>query len=333
MNYDGAKGWIVGEENKGLAAMFIMMNAARMWVGMQGLGQAEVAFQNAVHYARERRQGRALTGAKDKDEKADTLFVHPDVRRMLMEAKALTEGLRALMLWGALQVDLAQHAASDEERQAADDLVQLLTPVIKGYGTDKGFDVAVMSQQVFGGHGYIWENGVEQYVRDARIAQIYEGTNGVQAMDLVGRKLPMNGGRALQSFLKLVADEVAQAKGNEKLAGVAEALEKASGQLGAATMWLMQNAMQNPDNAGAGAVHYMHILGIVSTGLMWLRMAKAASTLLDEGEGDARYLEAKLVTARFFAERVMPDAGALRRKIEGGAESLMAIDPDMFLAA
>jgi alkylation response protein AidB-like acyl-CoA dehydrogenase len=333
MNYDGAKGWIVGEENKGLAAMFIMMNAARMWVGMQGLGQAEIAFQNAVHYARERRQGRALTGAKDKDEKADTLFVHPDVRRMLMEAKALTEGLRALMLWGALQVDLAQHAATEEERQAADDLVQLLTPVIKGYGTDKGFDVAVMSQQVFGGHGYIWENGVEQYVRDARIAQIYEGTNGVQAMDLVGRKLPMNGGRALQSFLKLVADEVAQAKGNEKLAGVAEALEKASGQLGAATMWLMQNAMQNPDNAGAGAVHYMHILGIVSTGLMWLRMAKAASTLLDEGEGDARYLEAKLVTARFFAERVMPDAGALRRKIEGGAESLMAIDPDMFLAA
>ncbi|GLV29276.1 acyl-CoA dehydrogenase [Sphingobium sp. TomTYG75] len=333
MNYDGAKGWIVGEENKGLAAMFIMMNAARMWVGMQGLGQAEIAFQNAVHYARDRRQGRALTGPQDKDEKADTLFVHPDVRRMLMEAKALTEGLRALMLWGTMQVDLAQHAATEEERQAADDLVQLLTPVLKGYGTDKGFDVAVMCQQVFGGHGYIWENGAEQYVRDARIAQIYEGTNGVQAMDLVGRKLPMNGGRALQAFLKIVADEVAQAKGNEKLAGVAEALEKASGQLGAATMWLMQNAMQNPNNAGAGAVHYMHILGIVSTGLMWLRMAKAAAALLEAGEGDARYLEAKLVTARFFAERVMPDAGALRRKIEGGAESLMAIDPDMFLAA
>ena len=333
MNYDGAKGWIVGEENKGLAAMFIMMNAARMWVGMQGLGQAEVAFQNAVHYARDRRQGRALTGPQEKDEKADTLFVHPDVRRMLMEAKALTEGLRALMLWGALQVDLAHHAATDEERQAADDLVQLLTPVLKGYGTDKGFDVAVMCQQVFGGHGYIWENGAEQYVRDARIAQIYEGTNGVQAMDLVGRKLPMNGGRALQAFLKMVADEVAEAKGNARLAGLAEALEKASGQLGAATMWLMQNAMQNPDNAGAGAVHYMHILGIVSTGLMWLRMAKAAAELLETGEGDARYLEAKLVTARFFAERVMPDAGALRRKIEGGAESLMAIDPDMFLAA
>ncbi|WP_375195804.1 acyl-CoA dehydrogenase C-terminal domain-containing protein [Sphingobium sp.] len=333
MNYDGATGWIVGEENKGLAAMFIMMNAARMWVGMQGLGQAEIAYQNAAAYAHDRRQGRALTGPKDLEEKADTLFVHPDVRRMLMEAKALTEGLRALMLWGALQVDLAHQAATEEERQAADDLVQLLTPVLKGYGTDKGFDVAVMSQQVFGGHGYIWENGVEQYVRDARIAQIYEGTNGVQAMDLVGRKLPMNGGRALQAFLKIVATDVAEAKGNERLAPLAEALEKASGQLGAATMWLMQNAMKNPDNAGAGAVHYMHILGIVATGLMWLRMAKAAAALLDAGEGDAKFLEAKLITARFFAERIMPDAGSLRRKIEGGAESLMALDPEMFLAA
>jgi alkylation response protein AidB-like acyl-CoA dehydrogenase len=333
MNYDGATGWIVGEENKGLAAMFIMMNAARMWVGMQGLGQAEIAYQNAAAYAHDRRQGRALTGPKDPAEKADTLFVHPDVRRMLMEAKALTEGLRALMLWGALQVDLAHQAATEEERQAADDLVQLLTPVLKGYGTDKGFDVAVMSQQVFGGHGYIWENGVEQYVRDARIAQIYEGTNGVQAMDLVGRKLPMNGGRALQAFLKIVASDVAEAKANEKLAPVADALEKASGQLGAATMWLMQNAIKNPDNAGAGAVHYMHILGIVATGLMWLRMAKAAAALLDAGEGDAKFLEAKLITARFFAERIMPDAGSLRRKIEGGAESLMALDPEMFLAS
>ncbi|KEQ51423.1 acyl-CoA dehydrogenase C-terminal domain-containing protein [Sphingobium chlorophenolicum] len=333
MNYDGATGWLVGEENKGLAAMFIMMNAARLGVGLQGLGQAEIAYQNAALYAHERRQGRALTGPKDLDEKADTLFVHPDVRRMLMESKALTEGLRALMLWGALQVDLAHHAATEEERQAADDLLQLLTPVIKGYGTDKGFDVAVTAQQVFGGHGYIWENGVEQFVRDARIAQIYEGTNGIQAMDLVGRKLAMNGGRALQSFLKIVADEVADAKGDEKLAPLAEALEKASGQLGAATMWLMQNAMKNPDNAGAGAVHYMHILGIVATGLMWLRMAKAATALLAAGAEDAPFLEAKLVTARFFAERILPDAGALRRKIEGGAESLMALPPEMFLPA
>ena len=333
MNYDGATGWMVGEENKGLAAMFIMMNAARLGVGLQGLSQGDIAFQNAVHYARDRRQGRALTGPKEPHEKADTLFVHPDVRRMLMEAKAMTEGLRALTLWGALQADLSHHAATDEERQSADDMLSLLTPVIKGYGTDKGFDVAVACQQVFGGHGYIWENGVEQYVRDARIAQIYEGTNGVQAMDLVGRKLPMNGGRALQAFLKVVASEVADAKGNEKLAPLAEALEKASGQLGAATMWLMQNAMKNPDHAGAGAHHYMHILGIVATGLMWLRMASAATRLIDAGEGDAKFLEAKLVTARFFAERIMPDAGSLRRKIEGGADALMALDPDMFLAA
>ncbi|WP_066771391.1 acyl-CoA dehydrogenase C-terminal domain-containing protein [Sphingobium sp. CCH11-B1] len=333
MNYDGATGWMVGEENKGLAAMFIMMNAARLGVGLQGLGQADIAFQNAVHYAKDRRQGRALTGPKEPNEKADTLFVHPDVRRMLMEAKALTEGLRALILWTALQVDLSHNAASEEERQAADDMLQLLTPVVKGYGTDKGFDVAVAAQQVFGGHGYIWENGVEQYVRDARIAQIYEGTNGVQAMDLVGRKLPMNGGRALQAFLKTVAEEVAAAKADPQIAPIADALEKASGQLGAATMWLMQNAMKNPDNAGAGAHHYMHILGIVATGLMWLRMAKAAAALIEAGEGDARFLEAKLVTARFFAERIMPDAGSLRRKIEGGADTLMALDPDLFLAA
>ena len=333
MNYDGATGWMVGEENKGLAAMFIMMNAARLGVGLQGLAQGEIALQNAVHYARDRRQGRALTGPKEPEEKADTLFVHPDVRRMLMEGKAITEGLRALILWGALQVDLSHYAATEEERQQADDLIGLLTPVIKGYGTDKGFDVAVSSQQVFGGHGYIWENGVEQYVRDARIAQIYEGTNGVQAMDLVGRKLPMNGGRALQALLKIIATEVADAKAEPKLAAFAEALEKATGQLQAATMWLMQNAMKNPDNAGAGAHHYMHILGIVATGLMWLRMAKAATGLLAAGEGDAKYLEAKLVTARFFAERIMPDAGSLRRKMEGGAEALIALDPDMFLAA
>ena len=330
MNYDGAKGWMVGEENKGLAAMFIMMNAARLGVGLQGLSQAEVAYQNAVIYAQDRRQGRALTGPAQPQEKADPLFVHPDVRRMLMEAKALTEGMRALMLWGALQVDLSHKAASEEERQAADDLISLLTPVIKGYGTDKGYAIATNMQQIFGGHGYIVETGVEQYVRDARITQIYEGANGVQAMDLVGRKLAQNGGRALQLFFKVIAQEVAEAKKHEKLAGFAEALEKANGQLQAATMWLMQNAMTNPNNAGAAAYHYMDMMGIVSVGLMWLRMASAAVRLIDAGEGDSKYLEAKLVTARFYAERIMPDAGALRRKIEGGADSIMALDPEMF---
>jgi len=313
--------------------MFIMMNAARLGVGLQGLAQGEVAYQNAAQYAHDRRQGRALTGPKEPQEKADTLFVHPDVRRMLMESKALTEGLRALCLWGALQVDLTEKAQTEEERHAADDLISLLTPVIKGYGTDKGFEVTVSCQQVYGGHGYIVENGVEQYVRDARIAQIYEGTNGIQAMDLIGRKLPANGGRAIQALFKIIAIEVAAGKANPKTAAIAEALEKANGQLQAATMWLMQNAMTNPDNAGAGAHSYMHIMGIVATGLMWLRMASAAAALQDAGEGDAKFLEAKLITARFFAERIMPDAGALRRKIEGGAETLMALEPEMFLAA
>jgi len=330
MNYDGATGWLIGEENKGLAAMFIMMNAARLGVGLQGLSQGEVAYQNAVQYAHDRRQGRALTGPAEPNEKADTLFVHPDVRRMLMEGKALTEGLRALCLWGALQVDLAHKAATEEERQAADDLISLLTPVIKGYGTDKGYEIATNSQQVYGGHGYIAEWGMEQYVRDARIAMIYEGTNGVQAMDLVGRKLAQNGGRGVQLFFKIVGEEIAVAKGNAKLADFAGALEKALGQLQAATMWLVQNGMANPNNAGAAAVPYLHLMGIVAVGMMWLRMATAADAALAAGTEDAAFMEAKLVTARFFAERIMPDAGALRRKIEGGADSLMALPVEAF---
>ncbi len=333
MNYDGATGWLVGEEMKGLAAMFIMMNAARLGVGLQGLGIAEVAYQNAVQYAQDRRQGRALTGPKEPQEKADTLFVHPDVRRMLMEAKAQTEGLRALIMWTALQADLEHAAGTEEERQLAGDLIGLLTPVIKGYGTDKGYEIATNAQQVYGGHGYIAEWGMEQYVRDARIAQIYEGTNGVQAMDLVGRKLAMNGGRAIQAFFKLVADDVAAAKESEATAQFATDLEKANGQLQAATMWFMANGMKNPENVGAGAYSYMTLMGIVAVGTMWLRMAVAASKLKAAGEGDTAFLDAKLVTARFFAERILPDAAALRRKIEGGAESVMALPAEMFMAA
>ncbi|WP_342657381.1 acyl-CoA dehydrogenase C-terminal domain-containing protein [Sphingomonas sp. NY01] len=333
MNYDGATGWLVGEENKGLAAMFIMMNAARLGVGLQGLGVAEVAYQNAVHYARDRRQGRALTGAAEPDEKADTLFVHPDVRRMLMEGKAWTEGLRALCLWAALQADL-EHAAPDEaDRERAADLIGLLTPVIKGVGTDKGYEVATNAQQVYGGHGYIAEWGMEQYVRDARIAMIYEGTNGVQAMDLVGRKLAQKNGRAVQAFFQMVATEVAEAKGDAAAADLAGRLEKALGELQAATMWFVGHGLKNPNHVGAGAVAYMHLMGLVAVGLMWLRMARAAARLKAAGEGEAGFLEAKLVTARFFGERMLPDAGALRRKIEGGADSLMALPEDAFLAA
>ena len=333
MNYDGATGWLVGDEMKGLAAMFIMMNAARLGVGLQGLGVAETAYQNAVQYAHDRRQGRALTGPKEPLEKADPLFVHPDIRRMLMEAKALTEGLRALCLWGALQVDLEHAAPVEEDRQMAADLIGLLTPVIKGYGTDKGYEIATNAQQVYGGHGYIAEWGMEQYVRDARIAMIYEGTNGVQAMDLVGRKLAQHGGRAVQAFFALVSGEVSAAKQDAATADFATRLEKALGDLQASTMWFMANGMTNPDNVGAGAYSYMTMMGHVAVGLMWLRMAVAATRLKAAGEGDAAFLDAKLVTARFFAERVLPDTGALRRKIEGGAESLMALPPEMFMAA
>ena len=330
MNYDGATGFLVGEENKGLAAMFIMMNAARLGVGLQGLSLGEVAYQNAVNYAKERRQGRALTGPAEPGEKADPLFVHPDVRRMLMESKALLEGCRALCLWGALQVDLAEKAQTEDERQKADDLISLLTPVIKGYVTDKGYEIATMAQQIHGGHGYIRETGVEQYVRDARIAMIYEGANGIQAMDLVGRKLAQNGGRAIRAYFALVAEEIGAGKANPATADLAGRLEKALGELQSATMWLMQNAMANPNNGGAAAYSYMHLMGIVSLGWMWLKMARVSSAAIEAGQGDRGFHEAKLITARFFAERIMPDAGALRRKIEGGAEALMALPAEAF---
>ena len=333
MNYDGAAGWLVGEENKGLAAMFIMMNAARLGVGIQGLAQAEAAYQNGAAYARERRQGRALTGPAEPQEKADTLVVHPDVRRMLMDAKAFTEGMRALALWCGLLVDVAHQAPDEAERDAADDLVGLLTPVIKGYGTDRGFATAVDMQQIWGGHGYIAENGMDQFVRDARIAMIYEGANGVQAMDLVGRKLALKGGRAIQAFFALVDTECAEAKADEALADLAARLEKANGELKAATMWFLQNAMANPNNAGAGATPYMQLTGIVALGLMWLRMARAARGALAAGTSDGAFYEAKLTTARYFAEKVMPDAGALRRKIEAGAEALMTLPAEAFATA
>jgi alkylation response protein AidB-like acyl-CoA dehydrogenase len=342
LNYDGATGWLIGSAEKGLEAMFIMMNAARLGVGLQGLAQGEVAYQNAAAYAKDRRQGRALVpGERDPNAKADPIIVHPDVRRMLMEMKSFNEAARALVLWGALQVDISRRAQTEAEKEAASDLLGLLTPVIKGYLTDQGFKAAVDAQQIYGGHGYIREQGMEQFVRDARIAQIYEGTNGIQALDLVGRKLGANGGRAIQAFFKLLADEAAprNGEGDQPKAGggapdaiqiVETALQKSTGDLQTATMWLMQNGMANPNNAGAAAYSYMTLMGIVCLGLMWLRMAKASAAALADGAEDKSFHEAKLITARFFAERVMPETGALRRKIEAGAESLMALPAEVF---
>jgi hypothetical protein len=249
---------------------------------------------------------------------------------MLMEAKALTEGLRALCLWGAFQSDMVHAAATEEERQAADDLLSLLTPVMKGYGTDMGYRIATDMQQVYGGHGFIEEWGMSQYVRDARITQIYEGANGIQALDLVGRKLGANGGRGIQALFAIVAEEAAVAKANGDTARIAEALEDALADMQASTMWLMANGMVNPDNAGAASVPYMHLAGIVALGLMWLRMATAASAAIAQGVGDRQFMEAKLATARFYAERIIPDTVSLRRKLETGAESLMALPAEAF---
>ncbi|MEP0392542.1 MAG: acyl-CoA dehydrogenase C-terminal domain-containing protein [Erythrobacter sp.] len=333
LNYDEATGYMLGEENKGLAAMFVMMNAARLGVGLQGLAQAEVSYQNGVTYALDRRQGRALAGPAEPEAKADPIFVHPDVRRMLMDAKVFNEGMRALCLWGALQVDLTHKAQTEEERQLADDLIGIMTPVIKGYGTDKGYDIANNMQQVYGGHGYVKEWGMEQFVRDSRIAMIYEGTNGVQAMDLCGRKLASKGGRAIQAFFKMIDDAIADAKGNEALADLATTLEKALGEQKAATMWFMQNAMANPNHLGAGAHHYMHIMGIVTLGFFWLKQAKTASAALTGDPEDKAFYEAKMTSAAYYAERFLPDAGALRRKLEAGSENMMALPEEAFSTA
>jgi acyl-CoA dehydrogenase len=335
MNYDGATGWIVGAENKGLNAMFVMMNEARLAVGIQGLGQSEVAYQNAVAYAKDRRQGRALTGVAEPDKPADTLMVHPDVRRNLMSIRAFNEAARALVLWTALKADVAHRSDDEKERQAADDHMGLMTPVIKGVLTDVGFDNAVKAQQMFGGHGYIEEWGMSQFVRDARIAMIYEGANGVQAMDLVGRKLGRDGGRAIMAFFGEVGTFCQEnGAGSEHAEGMKPfvgPLGSALQQLQAATMWFMQNAMAKPNNAGAGAHDYMHLFGLVVLGYMHAKMARVALDKLKAGaNGSTERMQAKLVTARFFMERALPEAAAHVARIQTGADATMAFTAEQF---
>ncbi len=332
MNYDGATGWLVGEAHKGLRAMFTMMNEARLGVGIQGLAISEVAYQNAAAYAKDRVQGRALSGAKAPEKAADPIIVHPDVRRMLMTIRAINEAGRALVLRTAMMGDLSHLAADEGERRDADDWMGLMTPVIKGVLTDKGFENAVMAQQVFGGHGYVAEWGMEQFVRDARIAQIYEGANGIQALDLVGRKLASNGGRAVQSFFKEVGAFCEENRSDERLAPFTKALKKGLNDLQSATMWLMGNAMNRPDNAGAASTDYMHLFGLVALGYMWGVMAKAAGEKLAGGQanGDAAFLEAKLATGRFFMDRVLPETAAHLARISAGADSTMALAAEAF---
>lgn len=331
MNYDEATGYLLGQENGGLKAMFVMMNEARLGVGLQGLSIAEVAYQNAVDYAKERIQGRSLTGPKAPDKKADPIIVHPDVRRTLMTIKSFNEAGRALILWTAIKSDIAHRSEDEKDRQSAEDHMGLMTPVIKGVLTDKGFDHAVMAQQMFGGHGYIEEHGMSQFVRDARIAMIYEGANGIQALDLVGRKLAMNGGRAIQAFFKDVGDFCEENRSDEKMAPFTKQLKKGLNDLQAATMWLMQNAMAKPDNAGAASTDYMHLFGLVALGYMWAQMAKAAQAKLAAGaNGRSSFYDNKLVTARFFMERVMPETAAHLARISSGADAMMALPAEAF---
>ncbi|MFC7703261.1 acyl-CoA dehydrogenase C-terminal domain-containing protein [Plastorhodobacter daqingensis] len=326
MNYDGAKGWLLGDLHKGMRAMFTMMNEARLGVGLQGYAQAAVAYENAVAYAKDRLQGRAVTGAENPDGPADPLIVHPDIRRNLMDQKSFVEGARALTFWGAHLIDRS-HRMDDAE---AEGLVSLLTPVLKGFLTDKGFEMAVAAQQVYGGHGYIEEWGMSQFARDARIAMIYEGANGIQALDLVGRKLAQDGGKHVMGFFDLVKGFARENADNPALEGFIEPLKKGSKDLQAAAMYFMQNGMKNPNHALAGSYDFMHLFGHVCLGLMWARMAKAAQEALDAGQGDADFYKAKIATGRYYMARHMPATGAHLARIESGADTVMALAANDF---
>ncbi len=328
MNYDGATGWLMGAENCGINAMFTMMNEARLGVGVQGLALSEVAYQNAAAYAKERLQGRALTGAKFPDQPADPLIVHPDVRRMLMTMRAFNEAARALVMWTALQGDVAHRAPEPASRQAAEDHMALLTPVIKGVLTDRGFANTVLAQQIYGGHGYIAEHGMEQFVRDARIAMLYEGANGIQALDLVGRKLAQDNGRALQAFFGELQDYIKQ-HGDAAMKPFVDPLATALDHLQEATMWLMRNAPATPDNAAAGATDYMHLMGLVALGYMWCRIVEAARARLAVDDAAAG-MGGKLALGRFFVERMLPETAVHLARIRLGAANVMELPAEAF---
>jgi alkylation response protein AidB-like acyl-CoA dehydrogenase len=330
LNFENAKGWMVGEAHKGMRAMFVMMNGARLAVGMQGLGLAEVAYQNALAYAKERLQGRSLTGAKNPSAPADPIIVHPDVRKGLLRQKAFNEGMRSLAYWVGILIDI-EHAHPDAaKREECEDLVALMTPVIKAFLTDKGFDNTNLALQTLGGHGYIREYGIEQYVRDARIAQIYEGTNAIQALDLVGRKLPMEGGRLVRRFFELVKADVEKANDDESTSEFAKPVGEALYKLQKATMMLAERGFANPDEAGAAATEYLHLMGYTAVGWQWLHMATVAQRKLAAGEGDTRFLESKLKTARFYFGRLMPETTTLLTAIQSGAAPIMSFGVEEF---
>ena len=328
MNFDNAIGWLVGKPNNGMKAMFTMMNSARLGVGIQGIGLAEVSYQNALAYAQDRLQGRALTGSKTPEKVADSILVHPDVRKNLLTVKSLTEGMRAISLWTALNLDIAEKSDNLEDKKNADDLVQLMTPIVKAFCTDKGFNATNTSLQIFGGHGYIHEYGMEQFVRDARITQIYEGTNGVQALDLVGRKMPTDYGRYLRSFFHPVEEFIQKNSANKELEFYILGLAKAFGRLQQATAIIAQKGLSNKDEVGSSASEYLSLFGYVAIAYMWAKTSKVCIEMLENDE--TGFYRAKLKTAKFYFDKILPETGSLFSIIMAGGESIMSFSEDEF---
>ena len=326
MNYDGAKGYLVGEENKGLKAMFTMMNEARLGVGMQGLAQAEIAYQAALAYAKDRRQGRAIQGKAEPDQNADPIIVHPDVRRNLMEQKSFIEGARGFIAWAAVLLDRAKR----EGDKSAEGIASLLIPVIKGYVTDKGFEYTINAQQVFGGHGYIEEWGMSQYARDCRIAMIYEGTNGIQALDLVGRKLSMDGGKYMREYLNLVQAFINEEHSEDLKNDFITPLKKSIEHLQAALMFFMQNGLKNPLSAVSGATDFLHLVGLVSLGFIWSKKAQSAKEKLKDNPANKNFLEAKILTGSYFMHRQLPETKLRLDRILTGEKQVMSLAADQF---
>ncbi len=326
MNYDGAKGYLVGEENKGLKAMFTMMNEARLGVGMQGLAQAEIAYQAALAYAKDRRQGRAIQGKEDPNENADPIIVHPDVRRNLMEQKSFIEGARGFIAWAAVLLDKAKR----EDDKSAEGIASLLIPVIKGYVTDKGFEYTINAQQVFGGHGYIEEWGMSQYARDCRIAMIYEGTNGIQALDLVGRKLATDGGKHMREYLNLIQSFIKEEHAEDFHTDFIGPLKKSIEHLQTALMFFMQNGLKNPLSAVSGATDFLHLVGLVSLGFIWSKKAQTAREQLKNSETNKEFLEAKILTGSYFMHRQLPETKLRLERVLTGEKQVMSLATDQF---
>jgi acyl-CoA dehydrogenase len=328
MNYDGATGYLVGELHKGMRAMFTMMNEARIGVGLQGYAQGEVAYQNARAFAQDRLQGRDVTGPANPDGPADPIIVHPDVRRNLLQQKSFVEGARAFTFWGAQMIDRAERAGDAE----ADAMISLLTPVIKGFLTDKGFETTVLAQQTLGGSGFVKEWGLEQFVRDSRITMIYEGTNGIQSLDLVGRKLGQDGGKAIMAFFEMIKAFNKEHEGADEAfdRDFLEPLKQASKDLQSAGMFFMQQGMKNPQAALSGSYDFMHLFGHVCLGFMWAKMGLAAKAALAEGRGDPAFMEAKLATGRYYMARQLPATGMHLARIGSGAAPVMELDAAQF---